>query len=179
MGLGGVGLSAVMGAKIQGCRTIIGVDKFERRLKLAKELGATHVINGNELPEGKRISDVVKEYSEGAGATVTIDASGAPALIKAGVESTRNRGRILQVGSAPLDFNLEVNSWLFMLAGKQYIGAVQGHANPREYLPKLMQWHREGRLPIDKLIKFFPVEQFSDALKEMHDGSTIKPVLIW
>lgn len=172
-------MSAVMGAKIQGCRTIIGVDKFESRLNLAKELGATHVINGDQLPEGKSLSDVIRQHSEGVGATITIDASGSPALIKAGIECTRNRGKILQVGSAPLDFNLEVNSWLFMLAGKQYMGAVQGHSKPSEYLPKLMRWYKEGKLPIDRLIKFFPVDEFPKALQEMHDGSTIKPVLLW
>ena len=101
MGLGGVGLSAVMGAKIQGCRMIISVDKVKSRLNLATEFGATHAIDGSKLPEGKELVDVIKEIAEGQGPTITIDTTGAPALINAGVQFTRNRGKIIQVGSPP------------------------------------------------------------------------------
>lgn len=140
MGLGGVGLSAIMGAKIQGCRTIIGIDKVERRLKMAKEFGATHVIDGSNLPEGKELGDVVKEISDDVGPTVTIDTTGVPALIKAGVAFTRNCGKIIQVGSPPLDFNLEIDVFSFMLTGKQFLGAIEGLAYPPEYVPKMIQW---------------------------------------
>ena len=51
----------------------------------------------------------MKELSDGIGPSVTIDTTGVPALIKAGVEFTRNKGKIVQVGSAPFDFNLELN----------------------------------------------------------------------
>ena len=179
LGLGGVGLSAIMGAKIQGCKTIIGVDKVESRLKLAKEFGATHVIDGSKLPEGKSLGDAVKEYSDGIGPTITIDTTGAPPLIKAGVEFTRNRGKIVQVGSSPFDFKLEIETFSFMVAGKQFIGAVEGHAYPKEYVPKMIQWYREGRFPIDRLMKFLPADDFEQGLKEMHEGTTIKPVLLW
>ena len=177
MGLGGVGLSAVMGAKIQNCRMIIGTDKIQSRLDLAKELGATHVIDGSTLPEGKQLGDVVKEIADGVGPSVTIDTTGVPALIKAGVEFTRNRGKILQVGSPPFDFNLELET--FMVSGKQFIGAIEGQAYPPEYVPKMIKWYREGRFPIGKMMKFIPAEDFQQGLKEMHDGVTIKPILLW
>jgi Zn-dependent alcohol dehydrogenase len=140
MGLGGVGLSAVMGAKLQGCRTIIGVDKVGSRLKLAKDFGATHVIDGSDMPEGKELGDVVKEYADGIGPTVTIDTTGVPGLIKAGVAFTRNRGKIIQVGSPPFDFNLEIEAFSFMLSGKQFLGAIEGQAYPPEYVPKMIKW---------------------------------------
>ncbi|KAK5136942.1 hypothetical protein LTR08_001449 [Meristemomyces frigidus] len=178
MGLGGVGLSAVMGAKIAGCRTIIGIDRVGSRLELATELGCTHVIDGSKLGD-RSLGDAVKELSDGVGPTVTIDASGAPALIRAGVDFTRNRGRIIQVGAAPFDFKLELEMNAFMSTGKQLIGAVEGHAYPPEYVPKMVQWYREGKFPIDKLVKFMPADQFDQALKEMHDGTTIKPILCW
>lgn len=179
MGLGGVGLSAIMGAKIQGCRTIIGVDKVESRLKLAKELGATHVIDGSKLPEGKELSDVVKEYSDHVGPTITIDTTGVPALINAGIAFTRNRGKIIQIGSPPFDFNVEISAFNWLLSGKQFIGAVEGHAYPPEYVPKMIKWYKEGKFPIDKLMKFIKADDFEQGLKEMHDGVTIKPILIW
>ncbi|KAK5167572.1 uncharacterized protein LTR77_007271 [Saxophila tyrrhenica] len=179
MGLGGVGLSAVMGAKIQGCRTIIGIDRIESRLELAKELGATHVIDGSKLPEGKSLGDVVAEYADGIGPTVTIDTTGVPALIKAGVAFTRNRGKIIQVGSPPFDFNLELETFSFMVSGKQFIGAIEGQAYPPEHVPKMIQWYREGRFPIDKFSKFIPAAEYEQGLHEMHEGTIIKPILVW
>ncbi|USW50378.1 Putative alcohol dehydrogenase, zinc-type, GroES-like superfamily, NAD(P)-binding domain superfamily [Septoria linicola] len=180
MGLGGVGLSAIMGAKIQGCRTIIGIDKVDSRLKLAKELGATHVIDGSKLDEGKTLPDVVKEIADGVGPTITIDTTGAPVLMDAGMQFTRNRGKYIQVGSPPFDYTLgSVSGFEFMVAGKQWIGAIEGGAYPPEYVPKMIQWYREGRFPIDKLMKLMPADDFNQALHEMHTGETIKPILTW
>ena len=140
MGLGGVGLSAVMGAKIQGCSTIIGVDRVESRLKLAKELGATHKIDSSKLPKGKQLGDVIKDLTSGVGPTITIDTTGVPTLINAGVEFTRNKGKIIQVGSSPFNFKLEIEVFSYMLTGKQFFGAIEGSAYPPEYVPKMIQW---------------------------------------
>ena len=156
-----------------------GVDRIESRLNLAKELGATHVIDSMKILEGKQLGDVVKEIADGIGPTVTIDATGVPALIKAGVQFTRNRGKIIQVGVPPPDFKLEIETFQFLFAGKEFIGAGGGYAYPPEYVPKMIQWYREGRFPIDKLMKFMPADDFEQGLKEMHDGTTIKPVLLW
>lgn len=67
LGQGGVGLSAVMGARICGCRTIVSIDRVESRLQLAKELGATHTVNTEKLPEGKTLADVLREICDGVG----------------------------------------------------------------------------------------------------------------
>lgn len=75
------------------CRTIIGLDRIESRLKLATELGATHVIDGSKVGD---IGDAVREITDGIGPSITIDTTGAPALTKAGVEFTRNRGKFIQ-----------------------------------------------------------------------------------
>jgi Zn-dependent alcohol dehydrogenase len=180
LGLGGVGLSAVMAAKIQGCRTIIGVDKVQSRLDLAREMGATHVIDGGQMDEGKTLPEVVKELTEGVGPTITIDTTGAPVLMDAGMQFTRNRGRYIQVGSPPFDYLLaSVKAFEFMVAGKQWIGAIEGGAYPPEFVPKMIQWYRDGKFPIEKLMKFMPAEEFERALHEMHTGETIKPILTW
>jgi Zn-dependent alcohol dehydrogenase len=179
LGLGGVGLSAVMGAKIAGSRIVIGVDRVASRLALAKEMGATHVIDGSNLPEGKTLVQVVREIADGLGPSVTVDTTGAPALVKAAIEFAGPVGKVCQVGTCPFDFKLEVEVFSYMIRGIQYIGAIEGQAYPPEFVPKMVQWYREGRFPIDKMIKIMPVDKFNDALHEMHEGSTIKPVLAW
>lgn len=179
-GLGGVGLSAVMAAKISGCRIIIGVDRIESRLALAEEMGCTHVINGSKLPENTTLTDAIKKIADGTGANIVIDTTGAPPLIEAGLDVTRNRGKYIQVGSPPPDYTLsKVNVFEFMCSGKQFIGAIEGQAFPPEYVPKMIKWRSEGRFPIDKMAKFFPADDFKQALHEMHTGETIKPILTW
>jgi len=59
------------------------------------------------------------------------------------------------------------------------MGAIEGNATPSEYVPKMIQWYREGKFPFDKLIKMMPAEEFESGLHSMHDGSVIKPVLTW
>lgn len=118
--------------RFQGCKKIIGLDKIESRLNLAKELGATDVVNGSELPEGKELGDVITEVADGLGPTITVDTTGAPPLIKAGVQFTRNKGKIIQVGTPPFDFKLEIDAFQFMMSGKQFIGAIEGQAYPPE-----------------------------------------------
>jgi Zn-dependent alcohol dehydrogenase len=174
MGLGGVGLSAIMGAKIQDCRIIIGIDRVQSRLDLAKEMGATHVIDGSKLPEGKSLGDVVREIADGVGPTITVDTTGAPVLMDAGIEFTRNHGKYIQVGSPPFEYQLgNFNAFTNMVAGKQWIGAIEGGAYPPDYVPKMIQWYREGRFPIDKMMKFLPAEKFEQACHEMHTGVSV------
>ena len=129
-GMGGVGLSAIMGAAIVGCKTIIGIDLVDSRLALAKEMGATHTINSKNVPEGKELADVIKKLTGGIGPSISVDTTGVPALIEGMVDWTRNRGKIIQVGSAPIAFKLEINLFQFMCSGKQLIGAVEGQAYP-------------------------------------------------
>ena len=117
-GLGGVGLSAIMAAKIQGCRIVIGIDRVESRLRAAKEFGATHVVDTSQLPAGKTVTEVVQEIADGVGPNITIETTGVPVLIKSALEMTRQGGKIIQVGSAPADFQLEIPVFGFMVAGK-------------------------------------------------------------
>ena len=179
IGLGGVGLSAVMGAKVAGCKSIVGIDRVASRLQIAQELGCTAVVDGSNLPAGRTLVEAVRDATEGLGPHITVDTTGVPTLIKSAIEWARNTGKVVQVGSAPFDFKLDIEVFNYMVRGIQYIGAIEGQAYPPEFVPKMIKWYREGRFPVDKLMKLMPAEQFQQALKEMHDGETIKPILTW
>lgn len=107
MGLGGVGLCAIMAAKIQGCQTIIGVDRITSRLDLAKEMGATHVINTSDAELD--IVAEVKKTTRDVGATITIDTTGNMELINKGIEFTGNLGQFVILGIPPRDAKLEIH----------------------------------------------------------------------
>ncbi|KAL4863326.1 hypothetical protein BDV12DRAFT_202170 [Aspergillus spectabilis] len=154
LGLGGVGLSAVMGAKIAGCTQIIGIDRHESRLELAKELGATHVVRVDGLTNLHEV-------------TAT------------GVKMTGFKGRILQVGTAPETGTLTIPIHEFMVSGRQFIGVVEGDVVPKEYIPKLIAWIKEGRLPLEKIVKFYQADDFETAIADMQSGRTVKPVILW
>ncbi|POS68817.1 hypothetical protein DHEL01_v212789 [Diaporthe helianthi] len=155
LGLGAVGLAAIMGAKIRGCKTIIGVDRVASRLELAKSLGATHTVDTGNIKG--TLTDQVREITEGVGTTITVDASGAFPLIQQGVEFTANQGK----------------------SGKSIQGSMEGGVFPEKYIPKFIHWFNAGELPMDRLVKFYLVEDYLKAIKDMEDGVTIKPVLIW
>jgi Zn-dependent alcohol dehydrogenase len=107
MGLGGVGLAAIMTANVQGCAIIIGIDRFENRLEFAKTLGATHVINtsGNDL----NLVEKIRSITDGMGPSITIDTTGNMGLIKSGVEFTANNGQFIFIGIPPTDAELSVH----------------------------------------------------------------------
>ena len=179
VGLGGVGLSGIMGARIRGCKRIIGIDRVASRLELARELGATHVIDTSKLEKLEDVVQAVRDATDGLGAHVAMDTTGFLPLIKHAVEFTRQKGKIIQVGSAPFEAELELPIFAFMVSGKQYIGAVEGDSRPEEYVPQMIRWYREGRFPVDKLVKVMKAEDWNQAIEEMHEGSTIKPVITW
>jgi len=127
MGLGGVGLSSVMAslfiyskieakglkaAKIQGCRAIIGVDRVTSRLDLAKELGATHVIDTSD-PNFDLVAKV-QELTNQAGANIIIDTTGVVSLIRNAWDFTANKGHLIIIGIPPPDGVLEIKLGPFL-----------------------------------------------------------------
>lgn len=181
IGLGGVGLSGIMAAKIRGCHTIIGIDRVASRLELAKELGATHTINTSDVPTGEKLIMAVRDLTEGLGSTFTLETTGVPALIENGFDFTRARGKHIQVGLCP-DLGYQVKFGLTtgnLFANKSFIGAIEGWADPQEFLPRMIGWYREGKFPLEKIVKFMPAKDFEQAIEEMHEGGTVKPVILW
>lgn len=179
LGLGGVGLSAVMGAKIAGCAQIIGIERHASRLELAKQLGATHVVQVDTTADPQSVSDAVLAATNNLGVNIVLDTTGVPALIAQGVRMASFKGKVLQVGTAPETGSLTIPIHEFMVAGKQYMGVVEGDVNPKDYVPKMVKWVREGSLPLQKIVKFYKPEDFEQAIRDMQSGETIKPVIVW
>lgn len=199
VGMGGVGLAAVMvtnhapslnvlllfvradrvqAARNQKCKAIIGIDRVESRLELAKSLGATHVINTASLSTLELVQ-AVWDASDGLGATVSIDTSAHPPLVAAQIEFTRYMGKIIQVGTGIPNANISIHMQSFMVSGKQYFGAVQGHSRPKDYIPQMIKWWKQGVFPVEKLVQFFDISDFESAVKVMGNGSVVKPVIVW
>ncbi len=169
-GSGAVGLSAVMAAKITGCKDIIAVDIHENRLQLAKELGATHVFNSKEV-------DVVEEIKEltGPGLHYAIETTGVSEVVKQSVQALRPLGTCAIVGvTGEVTFNIQEE---IMAEGKELVGVIEGDSVPQIMIPKLVDYYKRGQFPFDKLVEFYDFEDIDQAFEDSKTGKTIKPIL--
>ena len=172
-GCGGVGLTAVMMAKAIGCGTIIGVDAVDSRLEMAKELGCTHVINGREVED---IAGRIVEIT-GGGADYSLDTSAAVPLMMAAINCLRVYGTAAVVGtSGDKVVPVEMQN-MIMGRGRTLKGCIEGDADPKTFIPKLVSLYKQGRFPFDRLITEYPFEQIGQAFDDSKSGKTIKPVL--
>ncbi|EEU36571.1 uncharacterized protein NECHADRAFT_42374 [Fusarium vanettenii 77-13-4] len=170
-----VGLGAA--SKIRGIKTVIAIDRVQSRLDLAKHFGATHTLDSSRL--GNELVPAVQGLTEGLGASVSVDATGNLNVIKQGIVATRNLGKVCMLGVTPPGTTLDIDSTSFLGSGKQLFGSVEGGVIPTEFIPSLIQWHRQGILPIERIVKFYPAESFAQALSDMRSGDVVKPVLYW
>ncbi|MBU8812055.1 NAD(P)-dependent alcohol dehydrogenase [Mycolicibacterium goodii] len=154
-GAGAVGLSAVMGARIAGCRTVVAVDPVASRRALAAELGATVTVD----PTGADVAAAVLDATGGAAAAV--DTTARPDVIAAAVTVLRSRGTLALLGLGPLTAELPVA--LILGKGLTVRGVVEGDSEPRTFIDLLLRHHRRGELPVDKLVTTYPLEDFNRA----------------
>jgi aryl-alcohol dehydrogenase len=170
-GIGSVGLSAVMAAVVSGCTRIIGVDIMEERLKLAKEFGATHVINSGK-------SDAVEEIKTltGGGIEYTLECTGIPKVFRQAVDVLMMGGTCALIGVAPV--GVEVNFEMqHILDGRTVKGCVEGDCIPELFVPQIIELCKQGRFPFDRLIKFYSLDQINEAAEDSEKGKALKAVL--
>lgn len=171
-GAGAVGLSAVMAAYVAGATTIIAVDVVPARLDLARELGATHVVNGKE-------ADAVEEIRRitGTGVDYALDTTGLPALIRQAVDALRQRGTAAILGASRPEDTLDIPANAFMQSCKRLMGVVEGNSVPDVFVPQLLELYQQGRFPFDRLVTFYDFDQIDQAAADTESGTTVKPVL--
>ena len=171
-GCGAVGLAGVMAAKIAGCSTIIAVHGRRGREE-ALSFGATHTISGREEDVVARI----KEITGGKGVNYALEAAGVPDMVITMLNSMAREGTCVLVSvTGPATIPLELERQI-MDASLTMAGAVEGCSNPKIFIPELVRFYKEGRLPVDKLNKFYDFKDLGQALKDCHEGATIKPIL--
>ncbi|HUU63357.1 MAG TPA: Zn-dependent alcohol dehydrogenase [Dehalococcoidia bacterium] len=171
-GCGGVGLSAVMGAKLAGAGTIIAVSRSDHKLNKAKELGADYVIKASEEEPLAKVAELT-----GGGADYAIESVGSVNVIVQALGSIRMGGTCVVAGMAPLADTLTLAPFHFLL-GKTMTGSTQGDVVPQIDIPRYIDLFMAGKLPIDKLItKSYKLEQVNEAFEALEKGEAIKSVI--
>lgn len=171
-GAGAVGLAAVMAAKVAGATTIIAVDVTPSRLELARELGATHVINSREEDPVQRIQAITQ-----GGVNYSLECSGRSEVLRQAIDALTTLGTCGIVGATKMGTEVAFNINDVMIPGKRIMGIVQGDVVANAFIPKLVDLYLQGRFPFDKLCKFYAFEEVNQAMADSERGVTIKPIL--
>lgn len=171
-GTGSVGLSAIMAAKATGCTTIIAIDINSQRLEIAKELGATHIINnGGETNPVETISQIT-----GSGVNYSLETTGQPKVFRQAVDSLTLLGVCGLIGLVlpGTEVTFDMNH---ILTGRIIRGIIEGDSIPDIFIPKLIELYLQGRFPFDRLISYYNLDEINQAATDSEQGRTIKPVL--
>lgn len=164
-GTGSVGLAAVMASAIAGAKPIIAIDIVPARLRLAKELGATHAMNGSREDVAGRIGRIT-----GKGVDYTVETSGSYAMYELSLELLNPRGTaaLLTGTSGPSS----------MPGGRKALSIIQGDADPQVFIPRMIDLFMQGRFPFDRLETFYDFIAINKAIADSRRGKTVKPVLL-
>jgi len=171
-GAGSVGLSAVMAAYTIGCTPIIAIDPNESRRELALDLGATHAID----PTADDPVAAIKAIT-GTGAFYSLETSSLPKVFRQAVDCLTLRGVCGLIGAAPLgtEASFDMNEILF---GRTIRGVIEGDSVPDIFIPRLVELFMQGRFPLDRLTRKYPLEEINQAAADSEAGTTIKPILV-
>jgi len=171
-GCGGVGLSAVMGARLAGAGILIAVDTLDRKLEMAKELGTDYVINASQEEPIAKVMELT-----GGGADYALDCVGNTDVTSQAFGSIHNGGKCIVVGMAPLGAMVSIAPFEFLL-GKTITGTVQGDIRASVDIPRYVDLYMNGKLPIDRLItKSYRLDEINEAFEALERGEVIKSVI--
>lgn len=170
-GTGGVGLCAVMAARLVGAKRIVAVDLSPERLELAREFGATDCLLGSEDDLAAKLRAIT-----GRGLDFTFNTTNAPAVHALALEVLAMNGTAGFV-AAPLG-PFAPPMFPMLAGGKQLRGILGGDANPQTFLPLLAEYWQQGRLPFDRMLAYYPFAEIGQAFADAHAGRVIKPVLL-
>ncbi len=174
-GLGGIGLSAVIGAQMAGASRIIGIDLNESKFDLAKKLGVTDCINPKD--HDKPIQDVVIELTDG-GVDYSFECIGNVNVMRSALECChKGWGESVIIGVAGA--GQEISTRPFQLVtGRVWRGTAFGGVKGRSELPQIVEQYLAGEFALDDFITHtMPLEQINESFDLMHEGKSIRSVI--
>lgn len=176
IGCGGVGLNVIQGARIAGAEKIIAIDLNPGRLDMAKQFGATHLIQAERADKDLAQAHAqVKVLTDGRGADYAFECTGVPALGATPLLMVRNAGTAIQVSGIEEELTIDMNLFEW---DKLYLNPLYGKCNPTVDFPRLFRLYQKGDLLLDELVtRTYPLEQLGQAYDDMLAGKNAKGVL--
>ncbi|WP_158971451.1 zinc-dependent alcohol dehydrogenase family protein [Chachezhania sediminis] len=173
VGLGGVGLSAVMAAYAAGADTIVAVDVLDEKLEVAKQMGATHVVNSSR--EGAK--DELRELTKG-GVQTAMDFTGNVNALRFAYDVTRRGGTTLTAGLPAPTAELKIPAVMLTAEERTVKGSYLGSGVPTRDIPRFLALHAQGRLPVEKLLtERIRLDQINEGFDKLQAGKAIRQVI--
>jgi S-(hydroxymethyl)glutathione dehydrogenase/alcohol dehydrogenase len=171
-GCGGVGISAIQGARIAGAAEIVAVDLLESKLDDAKRLGATH----GTTPDG--LASLSNEITGGDGFDYAFEAIGNPVTMRAAYDAVRRGGSAVIIGVGKADAMLSFSAFELFYSEKRLIGSYYGSADVRSDFHRLLRLWRAGKLDLEGMIsRKLDIGEINDAFAAMRRGEMIRQVV--
>ena|ERR1700677_1001489 len=172
-GCGGIGLGAVLGAKLAGAHPIIVVDLFDHKLEKAREMGATHTINARTT----NAADAIREITGKSGADVVIDGTGQPQIIETCYQLTQTKGRCVLFGVMPHDKTVTLHT-LPLHFGKIITGSEGGGSQPHLDIPRQVRMMQDGIFnPRGFISHRVPLSKVNETIAGMRSGEVIHAII--
>jgi S-(hydroxymethyl)glutathione dehydrogenase/alcohol dehydrogenase len=176
MGVGGIGINAVQGAKIAGARVIVALDPVEYKRTRALEFGATHTAATVEEAQAL-LADVTRGAMADVCVVSTDSAEGT--YVAQGLSLVGKRGRVVMTAIPhPTDMQVDMSLFDLTLYEKQVRGSLFGSSNPRRDIPRMLELHRAGQLKLEELItREYTLEEINQGYADMHAGVNLRGLI--
>lgn len=174
LGLGGVGLNAVMAARAAGATDVIGIDLNPGRFPLARDLGCSATLAGDD----PRLVEQVRDLTQG-GVDVALEMSGSPAAMASANAITRKGGEIVCVGLGSAGQLYQYSHAMLVLEEKVFRGSFMGSAVPERDIPRYVRLYQDGRLPVDRVVTgTMGFEDLNAGLDRLDRGEAVRQILL-
>jgi S-(hydroxymethyl)glutathione dehydrogenase/alcohol dehydrogenase len=177
-GLGGIGLNVIQGARMVGADKIVGIDLNPGRRAIAEKFGMTHFINPNEVGADKVVQAIVD--LTGGGADFSFECIGNVNVMRQALECChRGWGESIIIGVAASGQEIATRPFQ-LVTGRVWRGTAFGGARGRTDVPRIVDWYMDGKINIDDLITHtMPLDKINDAFDLMHEGKSIRSVVMY
>jgi len=173
IGIGGIGLGTVLGAKLAGAHPIIAVDLFGHKLEQARKCGATHCINSKEI----KIKDAISAITGRSEVDVMVEGTGRPEIIETAYELTSRHGICVLFGVMRFDQKVSLNT-LPLHFGRTLTGSEGGQSQPHIDIPRYLRMMADGAFDLDDFVSHrCKLEDINSAISRMRSGESIHSLI--
>lgn len=173
-GAGGVGLNVIQGAVLANAGKIIAVDVLPTKLEMARQFGATHLVNARQSDPIAAIRDL----TGGAGADYAIEAIGKPETVKQAFLSIRKGGKAIAIGIGAPSAEIPIPAQWLVYGERTLCGCFYGSARVRLEFERMIRFYLDGKLRLDELItRHYRLEEINEAFRAMEAGEVARSVL--
>lgn len=174
IGLGGVGLNGIMAAKLCGAEQIIGIDIDDKKLELARELGATHTVNAGSATCVEEVMDIT-----GGGVDHAVELAGVMSAMETGWHILGRGGKLVTAGLTPEGSKFAFQHDDLVSSEKSIVGSYMGSCVPVRDIPRFIALQQAGRMPVDRLIdRRIGFDEINEGFDLLASGAALRQILV-